>query len=604
MDFSFFTTPFVLRALIAGVLISLCAAILGVTLVLRRLSFMGDGLSHVAFGAMAVAGALGLAGVQMSVALPVTAICAVLLLRGGAKVQGDAALAMLSVGAMAAGYMMMNLYPSSSNVSGDVCSTLFGAVSILTLTSAETILCVALSIAVIIFHILTYHSNFDIAFDEDFARVSGAKASIYNLISAIVTAIVIVVSMRLVGALLVSALIVFPVVSAMRVAKSFRAVTLLATVIAGTTALAGIFIAVVAGTPIGATIVIVDAVTLLFFRSWRWGLALCLIPLAVISFVKSQPTPNSQLPSSLSPHHSSLITNHSSLITNHYSLITTIYPLYDWTLNIVGDRTNEVSVALLQNGGADLHSFQPTASDIRAIDNCDLFILVGGQSDAWAKKLSPRSSLPLIDSLPPRHFHHHTAHCDHENCHHSHHHETANCKPQTANSQGVDDHVWLSLRDASTCVAIIAERLAAIDPDGADVYRSNARAFSAAIRELDAEYADALSHSSGEPLVFADRFPFARLADDYSLDCVAAFQGCCADAEASFHTIAHLAGELDKHSLKKIYVLEQGDRRLAEAVRAATTSKDQEIRILDSMQSAPSTGYIETMRTNLRAFTD
>lgn len=578
MDFSFFSMPFVWRAVVAGVLISLCAAILGVTLVLRRMSFMGDGLSHVAFGAMAIAGALGLAGVQMAVALPVTAICAVVLLRGGAKVQGDAALAMLSVGAMAAGYMMMNLYPASSNISGDVCSTLFGAVSILTLTNAETILCAALAIAVIVFHILTYNRNFDIAFDEDFARVSGTRTSLYNLASSVVTAIVIVVSMRLVGALLVSALIVFPAVSAMKVAKSFRAVTILAAIIAVLTALAGIFIAVVAGTPVGATIVVVDAITPLLFRSWRWGLVLCLIPSAMLLFEKFE-----------SPHRPSPITHHSSLIT-------TIYPIYDWTCNIVGDKTNEIAVALLQHGGADMHSFQPSAADIRAIDSCDLFIDVGGISDAWAQKLSPRSSLSLIDYLPPRNIpvpdcNHHTGGCEHE---------TADCKLQTANSRSADEHIWLSLKDAAACVAIIAERLAALDPGNAAHYRANALAYTAKLRELDAEYSAAFVASPSKTFLFADRFPFARLADDYSLNCIAAFHGCCADAEASFHTIAHLAEELDEHSIKTILVLEQSDRRLAEAVRAASASKDQEIRVLDSMQSPPYGSYIDTMRTNLR----
>lgn len=576
MDFTFFTMPFVWRAIVAGALISLCAAILGVTLVLRRLSFMGDGLSHVAFGAMAIASALGLAGVQMAVALPITAICAVVLLRSGAKVQGDAALAMLSVGAMAAGYMMMNLFPSSSNISGDVCSTLFGAVSILTLTNTETILCAALAIVLIIFHILTYHRNFDIAFDEDYARVSGTRTSLHNFASAIVTSIVIVVSMRLVGALLVSALIVFPAVSAMKSAKSFRSVTILAAAIAVLTALLGIFVAVIAGTPVGATIVVVDAVTLMFFRSWRWGLALCLAAALASLFIPGRDS-----------------RAHSSLSSHRPSLITTIYPIYDWTRNVIGDLTNSVSVALLQDGGADLHSFQPSASDIRAIDNCDLFIHVGGISDAWTQKLSPRASLELINHLPPRNFHG-------PDCHHhadSVHHHADSC-------QSEDEHIWLSLRDSATCVAVIAEHLAALDPDNASRYHANAMAYSSAIRALDAEYANAFSNSSDRTFLFADRFPFARLADDYSLNCIAAFQGCSADAQASFHTVSHLAEELDEHSLTKIFVLEQGDQRLAKAVRAASSSKDQEIRVLNSMQSPTSTSYLETMRQNLRAITD
>ena len=265
--------PFVRRALVAGVLIAFCAAILGVTLVLRRLSFIGDGLSHVAFGAMAVAGVLNFAD-SMALSLPVTVACAVFLLRAGqgAKVRGDAALAMLSAGAMAIGYLLMNVFPSSSNVSGDVCTTLFGSVSILTLTEGETWACVGLAGGVAAFQALTYHRQFDLAFDEAFARASGVPATLFNMLSAAVVAVVIVISMRLVGTLLVSALLVFPAVSAMRVCKSFRAVTACAAVLSVACALAGILVSVVAGTPVGPTIVAVDTAVFAAFcviGKWR-----------------------------------------------------------------------------------------------------------------------------------------------------------------------------------------------------------------------------------------------------------------------------------------------------------------------------------------------
>ena len=251
--------PFVQRALLAGTLIALCASLLGVALVLRRLSFIGDGLSHVAFGAMAVAGVLNFAG-SLALSLPVTILCAVLLLRrgAGAKIRGDAALAMLSVGAMAVGYLLMNLYPTSSNLSGDVCTTLFGSISILTLTPAETWACVILAVAVFLWHLFAYHRTFDLAFDEEYARASGTAAGWSGTLSAVVVAVVIVVSMRLVGTLLVSALLVFPAVSAMRICKSFRAVTLAAALLGTAGALAGILAAILAGTPVGSTIVVAN----------------------------------------------------------------------------------------------------------------------------------------------------------------------------------------------------------------------------------------------------------------------------------------------------------------------------------------------------------
>lgn len=257
----YFGYPFVRNALVAGVLISLTAALLGVPLVLKRLSFIGDGLSHVAFGAMAVAGVLNFAD-SMVLSLPVTVACSLVLLMSsrGAKTAGDAMLAMLSVGAMAIGYLLMNLKPSSSNVSGDVCTTLFGSVSILTLTDFDLWLCVGLSLGVVICWLLSYHRLFDVTFDESHARASGTNVALFNAIWAAVVAVVIVISMRLVGTLLVTAILVFPAVAAMRVAKSFRAVTTMAAVFSVVCSTTGILVAVVAGTPVGSTIVGVDMV--------------------------------------------------------------------------------------------------------------------------------------------------------------------------------------------------------------------------------------------------------------------------------------------------------------------------------------------------------
>lgn len=256
--------PFVQNALAAGLLVALAAALLGVTLVLRRLSYIGDGLSHVAFGSMAVAGALQFAD-RLSLSLPVTAVCAVLLLRSGrgAKVRGDAALAMLSVGAMALGYLLMNVFPGSSNVSGDVCSTLFGSTSILTLSTSDVWICAALSAGVALFFALFRNRIFEIVFDPDFARACGTRTAFWETALAVLSAVVVVVAMRLVGTLLVSALLVFPAVGAMRVCRSFRSALLLSAATGMACALAGILASVVAGTPVGSTVVAADVVALL-----------------------------------------------------------------------------------------------------------------------------------------------------------------------------------------------------------------------------------------------------------------------------------------------------------------------------------------------------
>ena len=251
--------PTVRYALIVGVLISLCASLLGVTLVLKRFSFIGDGLSHVAFGATAIAAVLGLTN-DMFFVLPVTIVCAVLLLRTGqrAKMSGDAAIAMLSVGALAVGYLLLHLFSASANLSGDVCSTLFGSTAILTLTKGEVWLSIGLSAAVVLVFALFYHQIFAITFDERFARAVGTKTELYNLGLAVLIAVIIVLAMKLVGALLISALVVFPALAAMRLFKSFRAVTICAAAISVLGAVTGLVISILGSTPVGATIVVVD----------------------------------------------------------------------------------------------------------------------------------------------------------------------------------------------------------------------------------------------------------------------------------------------------------------------------------------------------------
>lgn len=256
-----FEYPFVRYAMIVGILIALCSSLLGVTLVLKRFSFIGDGLSHVAFGAMAIAAVLNLTN-EMPLILVITVVCAVLLLRTGqnTKIQGDAAIAMISVGSLAVGYLLMNLFSSSSNISGDVCSTLFGSTSILTLSEEEVVLCTILSIIVVVIFILFYNKIFAVTFDEDFAVATGTKANAYNLLIAVTIAVIIVLAMNLVGSLLISALVIFPAISAMRLFKTFLSVTICSAILSVICAFLGIMISIVVGTPVGSTIVAADIV--------------------------------------------------------------------------------------------------------------------------------------------------------------------------------------------------------------------------------------------------------------------------------------------------------------------------------------------------------
>lgn len=266
--FSYFSFPFVRYAFIVGILISLCSALLGVTLVLKRYSFIGDGLSHVAFGALAIATILG-ASNNMLIIMPITIAAAVLLLRMGqnAKIKGDAAIAMISVGALAVGYLLLNIFPSSANVSGDVCSTLFGSTLILTLSKTDVWVCVIMSLLVILAYCFFYNKIFAVTFDENFTQAIGVKTQVYNLLIATVTAVVIVLAMRLVGSLLIAALIIFPALSAMRVFKKFKQVVFASAAISVCASAIGLVISILYSTPVGATIVVVDIVIFAVFSA-------------------------------------------------------------------------------------------------------------------------------------------------------------------------------------------------------------------------------------------------------------------------------------------------------------------------------------------------
>ena len=247
--------PFVWYAVIVAALIALCSSLFGVTLVLKRFSFIGDGLSHVAFGAIAIASVINLTN-NIFFVLVITIICAVLLLRTGSNtnIKGDAAIAMISVGALALGYLIMNLFSTSSNLSGDVCSTLFGSTSIITLTGFEVWVCAALSVAVVAVFIIFYNKIFAVTFDENFADAVGTRSKLYNLLIAVIIAVIIVVGMKLVGSLLISALVIFPALSAMRVFKSFKSVTVCSAIVSVICALAGIFLSIIFEAPVGAAI--------------------------------------------------------------------------------------------------------------------------------------------------------------------------------------------------------------------------------------------------------------------------------------------------------------------------------------------------------------
>ncbi len=251
--------PFVRYALIVGVLISLCSSLLGATLVLKRLSYIGDGLSHIAFGAIAIAAVMKLSD-QSILVFPITALAAIVLLCMGqrTKIHGDAAIAMMSVGSLAVGYLLLNVFSTSANIAGDVCTTLFGASSILTLNEGDVQISLVLSVFVLLIFILFYHKIFAVTFDETFARATGMSVGLYNLLIAVTIAAVIVVAMNLVGSLLISALVVFPALSAMRLQRSYRGVIVVSVLLSVFCAVVGMLVSILYATPVGCTIVVMN----------------------------------------------------------------------------------------------------------------------------------------------------------------------------------------------------------------------------------------------------------------------------------------------------------------------------------------------------------
>ena len=260
--------PFVRYAIVAAMLISLCSALVGVILVLKRYSYIGDGLSHVAFGAMSIALVLGMIQQKMYLVFQITTVAAILILKSGQnkRVQGDAIVGMISTGALALGYLLMNLFPPTANISGDVCSTLFGSTSILTLSKAEVWLCVIASIIVLIIFVMLYPKIFAVTFDENFSKAIGLKTNQINLILAVIIAVIVVLAMNLVGSLLISALVIFPALSVMQLFKSFKAVLIGAAVLSEICTVTGMLVAILCSTPVGATIVTVDIIA--FIICW------------------------------------------------------------------------------------------------------------------------------------------------------------------------------------------------------------------------------------------------------------------------------------------------------------------------------------------------
>ena len=283
------------------------------------------------------------------------------------------------------------------------------------------------------------------------------------------------------------------------------------------------------------------------------------------------------------------------------SVVVTIFPAFDWARQIIGENEDHVALTLLLDKGTDLHNYQPTVEDIYKIATCDLFIYVGGESDRWVPDALAQAAnknmkvVCLLDGLGSAAKEEETLEGmeDHEE--------------EEGEDEGpeYDEHVWLSLRNARTLCAALRDALMAIDPDGGDAYRSNFDRYDAALAELEGRYAAAVDAASRKTLLFADRFPFRYLADDYGLTCFAAFSGCSAETEASFETVNFLVNKVDELELPYILVLEGGETRLAETLVENSAAKNAQVLSLNSLQSVTAKGveegvtYLDVMESNL-----
>lgn len=259
-----------------------------------------------------------------------------------------------------------------------------------------------------------------------------------------------------------------------------------------------------------------------------------------------------------------------------YTIVTTVFPEYDWVMNILGDRAEDYDVRLLTGNGVDLHSFQPTAADLTLISDCDMFIYIGGESDRWVEDALRSSrnedqiAISLLEVLGDRAYEEETV---------------EGMEEEEEEGPAYDEHVWLSLRNAEVFCQEISDRLCDAVPEDADAFRSNTEAYVGELSELDIMYQQAVDEASKDTLIFADRFPFRYLVEDYGLEYYAAFPGCSAESEASFDTVIFLAEKADELDLGYILVIEGKGTDIAQSVINNTSSKDQEVLVLDSLQS-------------------
>ena len=571
------TQPFLQRALVAGVLLSLCAALLGVSLVLKRFSMIGDGLSHVGFGALAIACAANVAPLYFS--LPVVIVAAFLLLRmsESGRIKGDAAIALISTGALAVGVMVTSL---TTGMNIDIYNYMFG--SILTMSNADVALSVVLSIAVLALYIVFYNEIFAVTFDESFSKATGTKVSAYNMLIAALTAVTIVIGMRMMGALLISSLIIFPAVTSMRLCKSYRSVILTSAAVSVLCFFSGLLVSVRFEAPTGASVVCVN-----------------IFAFGVFSLLRAVLT-SSRLGAKLKKALTVPLTGSVTVYKKEKaSVVATTFAPYDFSRQIAGE---DAEVSMLLAPGEESHTFEPTAADIMKIEECDVFVYGGGESDEWVKsmlssidtgKISVVRMMDVTENLREEMLEGMQEEDEHEHDDES-----------TAEDAEYDEHVWTSPKNAESIVSAISKALCERDPENKNGYEERTRQYLEKLSALDEEFKAFSKKAAGRHFVVGDRFPFKYLADEYSLDFYAAFPGCSAQSDANPTTIAFLSEKVRNEKIPVIYKVDLSTGSVARSIADITGARVETLwscHVISADDFKNGETYLSLMQRNLSA---
>ena len=577
-----FSQPFLVRALIVGTLISLCAALLGVSLVLKRFSMIGDGLSHVGFGAMAIASAANIAPLYFS--LPIVVIAAFMLLKMSekGKIKGDAAIALISTGALAIGIMATSV---TTGMNVDIYNYMFG--SILTMSEGDVVISSVISVVIIALFVLLYNEIFAVTFDESFAKATGTKVSVYNMIISALTAVTIVIGMRMMGALLISSLVIFPTVTSMRVCKSYKSVVICSTAVSVFCFLSGLFLSIRHETPTGASVVVVNIFMLGVFallgaisnipnKSRLYSVkkllkaAVCMVAAVMFIFLMTFGSFNVYRKDKL-------------------TIVTTSFAPYDFARQIAGDKAE---VIMLLSPGEESHTYEPTPGDIMKIEQCDVFIYGGGESESWVDSVldGVDGDIKTVKMMDCVSLYEHEGEHDHEH--------------SDIETEEYDEHVWTSPANAVIITEAICDAICEADKENAEEYIKNTESFINELETLDGALLELMIRSNRNYIVIGDRFPLMYFTKRYSLEYYSAFPGCSAQVEANPVTVAELCNKVSDESVPVIFKVDLSTGLIAESISEQTGASVETLYSCHVISAEDFNGgetYLSLMYRNLHA---